>query len=42
MPNSRGNRYSRAHKTLDPNQIPGKFWDFSFTEMGVKDLPGKI
>lgn len=41
MPNSRGNRYSRAHQTLDPNKIPGKFWDFSFTEMGVRDLPGK-
>jgi len=39
MPNSRGNRYSRAHQTLDPNQIPGEFWDFSFTEMGVRDLP---
>lgn len=39
MPNSRGNRYSRAHKTLDPNQSPGKFWDFSWFEMGLYDLP---
>ncbi|XP_031633178.1 lipase 1-like [Contarinia nasturtii] len=42
MPNSRGNRYSRTHQTLDPNQNPGKFWNFSWTEMGVFDLPAVI
>lgn len=28
LANARGNRYSRAHRTLDPNDI--KFWNFRF------------
>lgn len=38
--NARGNTYSRSHVSLaidDP-----KFWDFSFHEMGVHDLPAEI
>lgn len=42
LPNSRGNRYSRAHKTFDPNKSPGKFWNFSWYEMGIYDLPAVI
>lgn len=40
MTNSRGNTYSRSHKTLDPNSA--KYWDFSFHEMGYYDLPATI
>ncbi len=42
--NFRGNIYSRDHVyangTMDPNKKP--FWDFSFHEMGVYDLPATI
>lgn len=39
--NERGNRYSRRHVTLDPNNDK-QFWDFSFHEMGMYDLPAFI
>ncbi|XP_015184619.1 PREDICTED: uncharacterized protein LOC107070697 [Polistes dominula] len=38
--NFRGNTYSRAHKSLSPNDA--KFWDFSWHEMGIYDLPAMI
>lgn len=40
MGNSRGNTYSRAHKTLTTKD--SKFWDFSWHEMGIYDLPAAI
>ncbi|XP_023300850.2 lipase 1-like [Lucilia cuprina] len=36
--NSRGNRYSRNHTTLDPN-TDQEFWKFSWHEIGFYDLP---
>ncbi|XP_023946662.1 lipase 1-like [Bicyclus anynana] len=41
LANSRGNRYSRRHKTLNPDTDPA-FWQFSFHEMGYFDLPAII
>ncbi|CAL1684019.1 unnamed protein product [Lasius platythorax] len=38
--NYRGNTYSRAHTSLSPSEL--KFWDFSFHEMGIYDLPAMI
>ncbi|XP_024882714.1 uncharacterized protein LOC112461630 [Temnothorax curvispinosus] len=38
--NIRGNTYSRAHVSLSPSD--SKFWNFSFHEMGVYDLPAMI
>ncbi|XP_039290819.1 lipase 1 isoform X2 [Nilaparvata lugens] len=38
--NARGNAYSRAHILLNPSG--SKFWDFSWHEMGTKDLPAMI
>ncbi|KAB0799679.1 hypothetical protein PPYR_07560 [Photinus pyralis] len=35
--NSRGNTYSRAHAWLPTNT--DEFWNFTFHEMGVRDLP---
>lgn len=35
--NSRGNKHSRNHTSLSPEQK--EFWDFSFHEMGLHDLP---
>ncbi|EFN62149.1 Lipase 3, partial [Camponotus floridanus] len=35
--NFRGNTYSRAHISLSPSNLT--FWDFSFNEMGIYDLP---
>nr|XP_021513652.1 lipase member N isoform X2 [Meriones unguiculatus] len=40
MGNSRGNTWSRRHKTLSANEE--KFWAFSFDEMARYDLPGII
>ncbi|XP_054743363.1 lipase 1 [Anastrepha obliqua] len=38
--NARGNRYSRNHTKLDPDG--SKFWDFSWHEIGMYDLPAMI
>lgn len=38
--NSRGNRYSRNHTKLNPED--SKFWDFSSFDMATKDLPSMI
>lgn len=40
MGNCRGNHYSRKHVRLQPFQR--KFWDFSWHEMGVIDVPEMI
>lgn len=37
--NSRGNTYSRAHVSLDPDHDEEEFWDFSWYEMGMYDIP---
>lgn len=39
--NSRGNFYSRHHTTLDPDKDK-EFWDFSWSDMGLHDLPAVI
>lgn len=38
--NMRGNMYSRAHTTLDPDGL--KFWEFSFHEIALYDVPAMI
>lgn len=38
--NSRGNTYSRRHKTLSPKNP--KFWDWSWDEMAQYDIPAVI
>lgn len=39
--NSRGNKYSRNHTTLNPN-TNASFWDFSWQEMAEIDLPATV
>ena len=39
MANFRGNVYSRNHTTLNPNNIIGPFWEFSWWESGLYDIP---
>ncbi|XP_055678088.1 lipase 3-like [Lutzomyia longipalpis] len=41
LANSRGNTYSRNHIKLNPDNS-SKFWDFSFHEMALHDLPDTI
>ncbi|XP_026468891.1 lipase 1-like [Ctenocephalides felis] len=41
MPNARGTTLSRAHQKLDPDRNP-KFWNFSWHEIGILDLPASI
>lgn len=41
MGNTRGNDYSRNHTTLNPDLHPA-FWDFTFHEIGIYDLPAII
>ncbi|XP_017102667.2 lipase 3-like isoform X2 [Drosophila bipectinata] len=38
--NSRGNLYGRRHKKLSPEKE--QFWQFTFHELGVYDLPAQI
>ncbi|XP_065074233.1 lipase 3-like [Ochlerotatus camptorhynchus] len=38
--NARGNTNSRQHVTMDPKKA--KFWDFSWHEIGLLDLPAMI
>ncbi|CAC5379004.1 LIPA [Mytilus coruscus] len=40
MGNSRGNTYSKRHKTLKPTDE--KFWDFTWDEMAKYDLPSTV
>ncbi|CAI2369947.1 unnamed protein product [Moneuplotes crassus] len=42
--NTRGNKYSREHQTLNPDYSDEKeeFWDFSFQEMAQYDVPANI
>jgi len=39
--NNRGNKYSRKHKTLNPDSN-SEFWDFSYIELGKYDIPAMI
>jgi lysosomal acid lipase/cholesteryl ester hydrolase len=40
MANTRGNTYSRRHKTLNPEGL--EFWRFSIDELALIDLPTQI
>ncbi|KAJ8922556.1 hypothetical protein NQ315_007586 [Exocentrus adspersus] len=40
--NTRGSRWSRSHEALDPRLDADKYWNFSFHEVGVFDLPATI
>ncbi|XP_026725681.1 lipase 3-like [Trichoplusia ni] len=40
MGNARGNKYSRQHESISPED--SKFWEFSWNEIGVNDLPAMI
>lgn len=40
--NNRGNRYGRNHTTLDPDNSTSGFWDFSWDEMALVDVPSMI
>jgi len=44
MGNTRGNKYSWNHMSLDPDEKEDedRFWDISFEEMGYYDYPAMI
>ncbi len=37
-----GNRYGRNHTTLNPDDKSETFWQFSWDEMALSDLPSMI
>lgn len=39
LANARGNRYSRKHVSLHPRKDAKKFWDFSWHEIAMDDIP---
>lgn len=39
IPNSRGNFYSRKHLWKNPNFHASGFWEFSWDDMAISDLP---
>ncbi|XP_026468933.1 lipase 3-like [Ctenocephalides felis] len=41
MGNARGNKYSRGHLELN-SATDSEYWDFSWHEIGIKDLPALI
>jgi len=43
MGNTRGNTYSRAHVSLNPDsKLNHKFWEYDFEEMGQYDIPAYL
>ena len=40
--NSRGNIFSFKHKTFDPSDINGKYWDFCMDEKAKYDIPAFV
>lgn len=42
LPNSRGNYYSRKHISKNPDIPSSDFWNFSWYELAVHDLPAVI
>ena len=41
LSNTRGNYFSRKHKTLNPDKDT-QFWDFTFADMGRYDVPANL
>ena len=42
MGNSRGNKYSHANVYLDPDVDKEQFFNYSYADMGMKDIPAAI
>jgi lysosomal acid lipase/cholesteryl ester hydrolase len=40
--NNRGNKYGRNHTTLNPEDSYSEFWDFTWDEMAMFDLPSMV
>ena len=40
--NNRGTSHSQRHIQYHPEKEPKKYWDFSFAEIGMHDLPAMI
>lgn len=42
MGNNRGNKFSRKHKNLNPDRDQYKFFDFSFSDLALYDVPAQV
>ena len=42
LANNRGVSHSQGHAHLDAEQHPDLYWDFSFAEIGLYDIPAMV
>ena len=42
LANMRGTQYSRQHETLDSSDYTSDYWNFSWAEKGMLDVPAAI
>jgi len=40
--NGRGTRFSSEHETMDWEKDEAEYWNFSFPELGIYDLPAAL
>lgn len=42
LANNRGVSHSQGHRSIDLYSNPAAYWDFSFAEIGMYDIPAMV